>query len=398
MSSDVETSNSDDESSFDEAMDTLFFTMVLWTQYATVRCAQEWREIRNDRDYSGKQWIINILDGHEERCYDSYRMSTTNFNVLCDILKEKGLTARGDVIIEEQVAMFLQIIGQGHAMKTVGEEYQHSIETVWRHFRRVLSYVLKLYSTYIKLPDPNKPRHPKLAEGKPHAAFKDALGAIDGTHIMAHPDDDYPRPELFRNRKGDNSQNVMAVVDFDGYFVAVVTGWEGSTHDNFILQTAVQDGFIVPPGRYYLVDGGYANTRQFLSPYRGVAYHLSRFRQGQRHYARPEELFNHRHAQLRNIVEKTFGILKSRFKVCVYMHRYKFKIQKNIIKACCILHNFIKRQNALQNISDEALFGQVRGNRGPSNEDDEAEYLGGGDTQTGNELRESIKNILWNNR
>ncbi|KAJ1692918.1 hypothetical protein LUZ63_009616 [Rhynchospora breviuscula] len=210
----------------------------------------------------------------------------------------------------------------------------------------------------------------------------DALGAIDGTHILAYPDDDDPCPELFRNRKGFNSQNVMAAVDFDGYFVAVVTGWEGSTHDNLILQRAIEDGFIVPPGRYYLVDGGYANTRQFLSPYRGIAYHLARFRQGQQQYGCPEELFNHRHAQLRNIVEKTFGILKSRFKVCVYMRKYKFKIQKDIIKACCILHNFIKRQNHLQNVSDEGLFGRVSENRGPSNEDEEAEDLGAGDSQT----------------
>ncbi|KAJ1690003.1 hypothetical protein LUZ63_014158 [Rhynchospora breviuscula] len=364
MSSDDETSNTDDESSNDKEMDTLFFSMVQWTQYATIRCAQEWREIRNDREYSSKDWIINILDGHEDRCYDSYRMSTTNFNILCDILKEKGLTARGDVIIEEQVAMFLEILGRGHTMKTVGEEFQHSIETVWRHFRQVLSCVLQLYSTYIRLPDPSKPRHRKLAEGTQHHAFKDALGAIDGTHILAYPDGDDPCPELFRNRKGFNSQNVMAAVDFDGYFVAVVTGWEGSTHVNLILQRAVEDGFIVPPGRYYLVDGGYANTRQFLSPYR----------------------------------EKTFGILKSRFKVCVYMRKYKFKIQKDIIKACCILHNFIKRLNHLQNVSDEGLFGRVSENRGPSNEDEEAEDLGAGDSQTGNDLRESIKNILWNNR
>jgi hypothetical protein len=36
-------------------------------------------------------------------------------------------------------------------------------------------------------------------------------------------------------------------------------------------------GFQVPTGKFYLVDGEYANTPFFLVPYRGVRYHLKEF-------------------------------------------------------------------------------------------------------------------------
>ncbi|KAJ1697449.1 hypothetical protein LUZ63_005961 [Rhynchospora breviuscula] len=107
----------------------------------------------------------------------------------------------------------------------------------------------------------------------------DALGAIDGTHIPTFPDTDQTCKERWRNRKGGMTQNVMAAVDFDGNFLAVVSGWEGSAHDALVLRRTLEDGFTVPDGRYYLVDGGYANTHQFLSPYRGKTYHLAKFQQ-----------------------------------------------------------------------------------------------------------------------
>jgi hypothetical protein len=34
----------------------------------------------------------------------------------------------------------------------------------------------------------------------------------------------------------------------------------------------------VSEGKFYLVDGGYANTSSYIAPYRGVRCHLSQFR------------------------------------------------------------------------------------------------------------------------
>ena len=151
--------------------------------------------------------------------------------------------------------------------------------------------------------------------------------------------------EPYRNRKQTISQNVMLACDFDLKFVHVHAGWEGSASDARVLHDALNHGFQVPPGKYFLVDAGYANTPQFLAPYRGTRYHLKeqgRAKQRPRDY---KELFNLRHAQLRNHIERTIGILKMRFPILKTGSHYPVNKQVDISVACCVLHNFIRLQN-----------------------------------------------------
>jgi hypothetical protein len=88
--------------------------------------------------------------------------------------------------------------------------------------------------------------------------MQNCIGAIDGTHIsMTIP---LGQQEPYRNRKQGLSQNMMVACDFDLKFVRVHTGWEGSASDARVLHDALNHGFSVPPGKFYLVDAGYANT------------------------------------------------------------------------------------------------------------------------------------------
>ncbi|KAK3166082.1 hypothetical protein QOZ80_1AG0041210 [Eleusine coracana subsp. coracana] len=83
----------------------------------------------------------------------------------------------------------------------------------------------------------------------------------------------------FRGRKHIPTQNMLATVDFDLKFTYVLAGWEGSAHDATILADALErkDGLVVPEGKFYLVDAGYACRPGFLPPYRGTRYHLNEY-------------------------------------------------------------------------------------------------------------------------
>ncbi|KAL8476290.1 hypothetical protein ACS0TY_028820 [Phlomoides rotata] len=132
--------------------------------------------------------------------------------------------------------------------------------------------------------------------------FPGCLGALDGTYIDVHvPSVDKGR---YRNRKGHCSVNVL--------------------------------------GNYYLRDNGYPNCEGFLTPYKGVRYHLSEWssRQPQTY----QEYFNMKHTRVRNVIKRAFGLLKMRWAILRSPSWYLIKTTNKIIVACCLLHKYIRRE------------------------------------------------------
>lgn len=212
--------------------------------------------------------------------------------------------------------------------------------------------------------------------------LQDCVGAIDGTHIPAMvPVCDAPS---YRNRKGFTSQNVLAACNFDLEFIYVLSGWEGTAHDSKILSDALTRStnklplpegiyicnmlfflkllifyyksnlpvltwyinvtIIYISGKFYLVDCGFANRRNFLAPFRGTRYHLQDFRGQGCHPNNQNELFNLRHASLRNVIERIFGIFKSRFQIFKSAPPFPFEVQAELVLACAGLHNFLRNE------------------------------------------------------
>ena len=99
-------------------------------------------------------------------------------------------------------------------------------------------------------------------------------------------------------------------------------------------------------GKYYLVDAGYPNRKGYLAPYKGQKYHLPEFRRG-RQPSGKYEVFNHAHSSLRNVIERSFGVLKMKWRILLAMPSYNMDKQTQIIIACMALHNFI-RDSALR--------------------------------------------------
>lgn len=94
---------------------------------------------------------------------------------------------------------------------------------------------------------------------------------------------------------------------------------------------------------YYLVDAGYSNCKGFLAPYRGQRYHLNVWEDGPLP-RNAQEYFNMKHSHARNVIERCFGVLKSRWAILRSPSFFPIKTQSRIILACCLLHNFIRRE------------------------------------------------------
>jgi len=160
-------------------------------------------------------------------------------------------------------------------------------ETISRQFHQVLRAINALAYDIIRQVGNDAPRGP--------VGFEGVVGAIDGTHILAFVPSQLQ--STFRNRKGTLSQTVMVACCFDLNFQYVLPGWEGSATDARVLQNALSrpDPLVVPRGRYYLVDGGYANQSGFLAPYQTARYHLADFRR--KNSVNSKEVFHKMHSQ-----------------------------------------------------------------------------------------------------
>ena len=98
--------------------------------------------------------------------------------------------------------------------------------------------------------------------------------------------------------------------------------------------------------KYYVVDAGYPNRDGYLAPYKGQRYHVPEWRNGPPPNGE-QELFNHLHSSLRNVVERTFGLWKMKWRILLKMTTYPMDKQKMIVAATMCLRNFIRENSAL---------------------------------------------------
>ncbi|KAL4556205.1 hypothetical protein LXL04_038849 [Taraxacum kok-saghyz] len=327
-------------------------------------------------------------------CRDQIRMSEHAFKKLCIILQhDGGLRPTQRMSVVEQVARFLHIVGNDFRNRFVSSLYRRSKFTTSRCFHRVLCAVIALETHFIQQPKgdvvPKEIQEKKIF----YPFFKNCVGAIDGTHVRVKvPNKDAPR---YRGRKGYPTINVLAACTFDLKFTYILTGWEGTASDSRILRSALtrEDKLVIPTGRYYLVDAGLPHSTTIMTPYRGVRYHLKEY--SSRAPENAKELFNIRHASLRNAIERAFGVLKRRFPIIRSTQEpfYDCKTQSDIFLACCILHNFLLEEDRDKKIEDEVL-------RELLNEPIEEVRHNSRDTHEGSaaaeQLRTSIANQMWN--
>ncbi|XP_065356149.1 putative nuclease HARBI1 [Calliphora vicina] len=163
------------------------------------------------------------------------------------------------------------------------------------------------------------------------------VGCIDGTHAKLNkPCGDESH---FFNRKGTFSVNAMIICDYNMKVRAVDARRPGSCHDSFIWKLSRARDFFLhnylngDTNSLLLGDSGYGLELFLLSPYKDVVAGTA------------EHKFNNKHASGRNIVERTIGVLKSRFRCLMGTLLYTPQKVVQIINVCCALHNICREYN-----------------------------------------------------
>ncbi|XP_050277871.1 uncharacterized protein LOC126719344 [Quercus robur] len=195
-------------------------------------------------------------------------------------------------------------------------------------FLHMLAHNQTTQDQFLRQPDGTQVLLEILQSSRFNPYFKDCIGALNGTHVRVKvSNEDASR---YRGKKGYTTQNVLA---------------------------------------------GYMNRSRLIAPYRGVRYHLKEY------VVRPlenaKELFNLRHASLRTVIERVFGVFKKRFPIIASTiePNYYVDTQNEIILACCMLHSYLMgvdpNESLIAKVDEEVLYSHHERVAPTPREDDE---------------------------
>lgn len=203
------------------------------------------------------------------------------------------------------------------------------ISSVCRIVKRVSEAIGRRADNYITMPRNETEMRAAAAAFYAIAKFPRTIGAIDCTHIkIQSPGGD--NAEVYRNRKTWFSINVQTVAAADLKILDIVTRWPGVTHDQSIfnassLKMRLERGDF---GHYIIAaDSGYTNTMYMATPFLDLENDPAK------------NLFNESQIRTRNVVERSYGVLKRRFPVLATGLRIRLDGVEAVIVACAVLHN-----------------------------------------------------------
>lgn len=178
-----------------------------------------------------------------------------------------------------------------------------------------------------------------------NANFPNCIGAIDGKHIRVKKPN--KSGSLYYNYKHYFSIVLLAVCDADYKFTCIDVGAYGKCSDSSIFKNSIlykkliNTNLRIPekkpisangiPMPYVIVgDEAFGLSENLMRPYGG------------RTLTDKRRIFNYRLSRARRYIECTFGILTNKWRIFHRPLDVREELAIAIIKACCILHNFVR--------------------------------------------------------
>nr|CAH7756542.1 unnamed protein product [Callosobruchus chinensis] len=163
--------------------------------------------------------------------------------------------------------------------------------------------------------------------------FPHTIGAIDGKHV--HIQCPINTGSTYYNYKGYFSIVLLACCDADYKFTWVDIGAYGSEHDASIFRRSEMGRmFNIEMPYFFVGDEAFPLKSYIMRPYPG------------RHLNLQKSVFNYRLSRARRIIENSFGILASRWRVYRSPLLCSVKTTEAIVKATTCLHNYLRTVSA----------------------------------------------------
>ena len=274
-------------------------------------------------------------------------MSPERFNHLVDLLRPlitKEVRCRIPISVEERLAVTLRYLATGNSQRDLAFSFKLGRSTINQIFTEVCISLWDVLSEYVSpfsSPEDWKRISNDFCQiwNMPHC-----IGAIDGKHVCIRQPSH--TGTLLHNYKGFVSMVLLAVCDARYSFSFADVGEYGSNNGSGVLnigkmfdrnQMDVPDSELIEGTNYELPyrlvgDEIFPLQNWLMRPYSGKALINDQ-----------QKIFNYRLSRARRIIENTFRILVSRWRVFqTPINATPEKVEK-IILAAVALHNYLRQ-------------------------------------------------------
>ncbi|XP_069837965.1 uncharacterized protein [Dendropsophus ebraccatus] len=306
--------------------------------------------ILQDREQTGVFTnLYQDLRRYEDKFKAFCRLTVAQFDSLLQLvavdLTFEDTPMRRAISAEERLLITLRFLATGESYASLHFQFRVGVTTISRIVRCTCVVIWQKLQPRV-MPSPSEETWRQVAAGfQTVANFPHCLGAVDGKHVrVQQPPHSGSR---FYNYKKYFSVVLMAVADANCKFVAIDVGAYGSTGDSRVLQTSqiglqiLRAGDQLPaaeplPGStdpvpfVMISDEAFPLLPNLLRPY------------PRRELDTRKRIFNFRLARARRVVECTFGIMSSQWRILGTTIKLDVRTVDNIIKACCVLHNYTR--------------------------------------------------------
>ncbi|XP_055380517.1 putative nuclease HARBI1 isoform X1 [Condylostylus longicornis] len=315
-----------------------------------------------------------------------YRLSKEAFLYLLNIFEGKTSTPKRCFGVSPIIKLgaVLRFLSEGSYQKGVANDLYTGLAQPT--FSKILKEVLatleaEICSSLIKFPEENERNEIKLAFYEKFG-FPGVIGCVDGTHVrIITPSKNHQH--LYYNRKGYHSLNVMLVCDHKMRIRYVDANNPGSSHDSFIWNYSRLNAILSRENingtrnTWILGDAGYPLKPYLITPFRTYINRGDSSQKGR---------FNELHSKVRNIIERTNGVLKNTFRCLLNARELHYTPEKatQIVNVCCALHNLKIKYN----VQDEPV--EIEDENDENDEDLEQ------DEEDASLIRTNIMNSIFN--
>ncbi|XP_060601628.1 putative nuclease HARBI1 [Ruditapes philippinarum] len=265
---------------------------------ATVEAARQVRQRRAARLFRTRASLDHLRDSE---ILSRYRLTREGIYRLVDILRgnlEKVTKRSHSIPVLTQVLIGLRYLAKGDLLSEVSDLHGVSRSSACHIIDKFVEAVND------RLDNIRFPSGRYLIDVKQgfyqKCKIPNTVGAIDGTLIpIVTPSEN---EEVYVCRKGFHGINVQATVDHKVRFTDMVSKWPGSTHDSSIFENSSLKVHLERNQIGHLLgDSGYALKKHLLTPLLNPSNQM-------------QSDYNKAHSSGRMVVERAFGMLKSRFR------------------------------------------------------------------------------------